>query len=285
MPSGICRGYAADSPESCANRIRGVSICSTRCANRFHAGRGRIQGIESYPDRARSHGAALGILPRRMNASVSNAELVAEVLQDLRELGVEVTAPAADSVPSTVGFPADLARVQSWSEFEERLSRHAREVIVARDWPVVLRAWDLAQQGLSRELVALDHSWDPGDGPGMAEASWRVGRRQLNRLRPLRDLRVVQKYLSAIDAGTARGWHPMVFGVVMAAFGIPLRQGLVHYATQTATGWCDAVLRIREWSREEGELSVDRVCAPLSRFMPPLPNSELFVGRNPAPGV
>jgi urease accessory protein UreF len=131
----------------------------------------------------------------------------------------------------------------------------------------------------------MDQSWNPGDGPGMEEASWRVGRRQLNRLRPLRDLRVVQKYLSALDAGTVRGWHPMVFGVVLAAFGIPLRQGLVHYATQTATGWCDAVLRIREWPREEGELAVERVCAPLSRCMPPLPNSELFAGRNLAPGA
>lgn len=132
--------------------------------------------------------------------------------------------------------PATAAELEAW------LTGYQARWLVAREWPVVLAAWGHARRGEARELVALDRAW--GDELGAhpwAEASLRVGRRQLNRLRPLRDLRVVQRLVAAVESGTAAGWHPVVYGVMLAAFSLPLRQGLLHYATQTLTGLADRV--------------------------------------------
>jgi len=41
---------------------------------------------------------------------------------------------------------------------------------------------------------------------------------------------VVQRYLAAVDDGRAQGWNPIVFGVALASFNLPYRQGLLHYA-------------------------------------------------------
>ncbi|MFM8359272.1 MAG: urease accessory UreF family protein [Verrucomicrobiota bacterium] len=133
-------------------------------------------------------------------------------------------------------MPATAAELEAW------LTGYQTRWLVAREWPVVLAAWGHAQRGEARELAALDRAWggELGGHP-WAEASLHVGRRQLNRLRPLRDLRVVQRLVAAVDSGAAAGWHPVVYGVMLSAFCLPLRQGLMHYATQTLTGLADRV--------------------------------------------
>ena len=103
---------------------------------------------------------------------------------------------------------------------------------------MILRAHALGAAGQARELLELDREW--GRRIGMlpfAEASLRVGQRQLSRLRPMSDLPVVRRYLEAIHRGRAHGWHPVVYGLVLATFSIPLRQGLMHYADQTLGGF------------------------------------------------
>lgn len=209
-----------------------------------------------------------------MNIPASNASDLAEVLREIRELGGAPVGPSALAAP--LGFPSDWKTIRDWTAFESVLERYASEVIVARDWPATVKAWDLARQGHSAELLEFDRQWHPGDSSALSEASWRVGRRQLHRMRPLRDLRVVQRYLAAVDSGAARGWHPLVYGVFLDAYGVPLRQGLAHYAHQTAGGWVDSVLRVRDWSRAEGEASAARVCASLVPRMPSLPDASLF---------
>jgi hypothetical protein len=49
----------------------------------------------------------------------------------------------------------------------------------------------------------------------------------------LRDERLVQRYLSAVEFGQANGWHTVVYGITLAMYSLPLRQGLLHYAQQT----------------------------------------------------
>jgi urease accessory protein UreF len=92
-----------------------------------------------------------------------------------------------------------------------------------------------------RELIALDR--DVGQLPAVQAfgnaSSW-VGRTQLRRLRPLRTERVVQRYLRAVEAGEARAWHTLVFGLVLAVYSLPLRQGLIHFAHQTVGGFIEA---------------------------------------------
>ena len=66
-----------------------------------------------------------------------------------------------------------------------------------------------------------------------------MGRTQLRRLRPLRD-RTLQRYLRAVEADEASGWHVVVFGILLATFSLPLRQGLAHYAEKTQHSLLDS---------------------------------------------
>ena len=125
---------------------------------------------------------------------------------------------------SAVAQPAELQRV-------------LLESVTGVDWPTIIRAHDAASRGDWRSVLALDREWGarPGCDGAVAEASFRAGQRQLARMRPMRDVRVVQRYREAVEAGTARGWHPVVYGVVLAVHSIPLRQGLAHHALGVAS--------------------------------------------------
>jgi len=70
-----------------------------------------------------------------------------------------------------------------------------------------------------------------------ATASQRVGKTQLKRLRPLRDQRLVQRYLHAVQTGEAHAWHTVVYGVILWLYSLPLRQCLLSYAHQTTLGF------------------------------------------------
>jgi urease accessory protein UreF len=95
-------------------------------------------------------------------------------------------------------------------------------------------------------------------------ASCRVGQRQLSKLRPMRDQRLVQRYLAAIEDGRARGWHTLVYGVSLAMFSLPLRQGLQHYAEQTARGFIDSSAR----SLRLAEADCDALLAEHAEHLP-----------------
>lgn len=149
---------------------------------------------------------------------------------DLREW-IEVLGggerPGAGSEPQ--GMTGPRATVVQLMQVLERS-------VMEEDWPVIVRAHQAAAVGHWRGLMALDREWGlkvSGRG-GLAEASLRAGQRQLARMRPMRDSRVVQRYLAAVESGEARGWHPVVFGMLLAVHCIPLRQGLAHHAMQVA---------------------------------------------------
>jgi urease accessory protein UreF len=75
-----------------------------------------------------------------------------------------------------------------------------------------------------------------------------MGGLQLARLRPLRDDRFVQRYLAAVESGQAHGWHTIVFGVTLAVFSLPLRQGLLYYSQETLTALASAAGRSKNLS-------------------------------------
>lgn len=110
------------------------------------------------------------------------------------------------------------------------LESHRDTVVIALDWPAIIEAAEATRLGRHRDLLELDRSYPLRRADRWTEASFRVGRRQLARLRAARDLRAVQRYLAAVDAGEAQAWNPIVFGVALAAFNLPYRQGLLHYA-------------------------------------------------------
>jgi urease accessory protein UreF len=198
----------------------------------------------------------------------------AELLGDVRALAGQIGEPAGGAVAPV---PASLARVDSVTALRSFLSDYHRDVFSAREWPVIIRVHELARTGQARELAALDREWAvTAKRQGFAEASFRVGRRQLAKLRPLRDQRVVTKYLAAIEAGEAHGWHPLAYGIVLAVFNLPLRQGLVSYAAQTLGGFVDAAIRGHRLPERECVSVLDEICAALPASLPPLPDALLF---------
>jgi urease accessory protein UreF len=93
----------------------------------------------------------------------------------------------------------------------------------------------------ARELIELDRSLKGSFATeALTNASQRVGRNQLRRMRALKTERVVTRYWDAVHAKQATGWHTIVFGMVLAIYSIPLRQGLNHYAQQTICGFLEA---------------------------------------------
>ena len=75
------------------------------------------------------------------------------------------------------------------------LESHRDGVVIALDWPVILEAAELTRLGRHRDLLELDRNYPARRAGQWTEASFRVGRRQLSRLKVCRDLRVVQRYL------------------------------------------------------------------------------------------
>ncbi len=182
-----------------------------------------------------------------------------------------------------VGAPASsrlltLTTVTAWRKF---LDEEFHAVVVSQEWPLVLQAQEFARSGHARELVALDQAWGrlratlPVELPSLTDASFRVGQHQLNRLLPLRDQRLVPRYLAAIAAGDAHGWHPLVYGVVLGIFALPVRQGLLRYGRQTAAGFFASTplaTSLTEVARDELISETDRtLAAAVSRLLPATP--------------
>lgn len=172
------------------------------------------------------------------------------------------------------GSIATLPSLKAW------LTHFRQEVLGRKEWPATLQAWDFARQGNARDLVALDQAWAINAVTlPFAEASRRVGQRQLNRLRALRDQRVITRYIEAIEAGRAHGWHPLVYGVYLAVFSLPLRQGLMNFGAQTLSGLARAAERSNSLSEDTIHEAVNAEVALLPASIPPLPNATLFEAR------
>ena len=134
--------------------------------------------------------------------------------------------------------------VASLPALREFLQRYHERVLLLHELPAIQTAFAHARRHEVRELVALDQqlSHEPAL-KDFADASHRVGQAQLQKLRPLRDERVVQRYLHAVENGEAHGWHTLVYGLTLALYSLPLRQGLLGYAGQTTRGFVHAAAR------------------------------------------
>jgi len=158
-------------------------------------------------------------------------------------------APLAEALGSPDGLgslgPAVCAARQlpitDFSSLRAALEHYRSTTLIAVELPVIRQAFLHACQYELREMLALDRRL--GSEPALADfsfASQAVGRAFLHRLKPLRDLRLVRRYLNAVQTQQAHGWHTIVYGLVLSVYSIPLRQGLVSYARQTLHGFVEA---------------------------------------------
>jgi urease accessory protein UreF len=161
----------------------------------------------------------------------------------LEQLGVRGGQAGCDVSVAQPSAPIDnLSALQSF------LDGYLTDILLPLELPAIAAACGLVRRGEARELMELDHRL-AGEAHFIpfANASRRIGAIQLQRLKPLRDERTVQRYLSAVKTGEANGWHTLVYGLTLAVFSFPLRQGLLHYSRETVTALTRAAAGLQKF--------------------------------------
>jgi len=145
-----------------------------------------------------------------------------------------------------------IRHISTPADLRQFLRNYHAQVLQPCELPAIQRAFAHASRNELRELIAFDK--EIGGEPvlkNFASASRRVGQCQLQRLRPLRDQRLVQRYLGAVEKGEATGWHTLVYGLTLAVYSVPLRQGLFGYARQTTRGFIHSAARTLKFSETD----------------------------------
>ena len=177
-----------------------------------------------------------------MTQSAFSTELFApELTGDARALLEQLGAPEALPTLALAATSLTLEAVRDEATLRRFLAGYREQILLRIELPAILAAHTHACQGELRELIALDRTLASDSRlHEFRAASAAVGRRQLSKLRPLRDQRFVQRYLRAVENAEAHGWHTLVFGVFLAQYSLPLRQGLMLYAQRTLGGFLDS---------------------------------------------
>lgn len=179
--------------------------------------------------------------------AVSAEDLAGDVAPFSQALGDPEAMASLAALAQWVNWPmpASAAGVRGF------LARYRDCLLTEVELPAIQKAYEHALRGEVRELTALDRSLADRFGESaFATESQRKGRLQLRRLRPMRD-RALQRYLKAVESGEAAGWHVIVFGILLAAFSLPLRQGLMHYAAKNQLGLLEAASGAAALSNDE----------------------------------
>ena len=144
------------------------------------------------------------------------------------------------------------------------LHTYQTQILLPVELPAIQSAHGHASRHEVRELVALDQQLAAEPVlKNFASASRRIGQAHVRKLRPLRDDRVVQRYLSAVNSGEANGWHTLVYGLTLAIYSLPLLQGLLGYAQQTTRGFIYAAARSLQLSERQCRNVFDELCKDL----------------------
>ena len=157
-----------------------------------------------------------------------------------------------------------LAPVHNLPSLRQFLRTYQSQILLPVELPTIQCAHGHAARHEVRELIALDRRL-AGEPilREFASASRRVGRSQLQKLRPLRDQRVVQRYLQAVESDQADVGHTLVYGLTLAVYSLPLRQGLLGYAHQTTRGFIYSASRMLRLSEHQCRDLFDTLCATL----------------------
>ena len=185
-------------------------------------------------------------------------------LREVRELDTELGSAKGLALLSAAALDERLQKVRDRDGLRLFLDEYSDRVLVPVELQVIQEAHAHATCGHAQELIELDQRLTR-EFPNISflMASQLIGRIQLRKLRPLRGQKMVRRYLEAVRHGDANGWHTVVYGMVLALHSIPLRQGLVHYGSQTFDGFINAASdRIPMTVPQSHEL-YDELCARL----------------------
>jgi urease accessory protein UreF len=193
------------------------------------------------------------------DAARSQAE---NLLGEWRALLRQVGSPEFSPDSATPFWVTDMDAPPALRHF---LEDYLNRLLLPCELPAIVAAFGRARRGEWRELLAQDLGMEEAMRPTpFAEPSRRMGRLQLTRLRPLRDERTVQRYLAAVESGQAHGWHTVVYGLTLAVYSLPLRQGLLFYSQETLSALAAAAGR----SKSFGELELAEMLSSLLARVP-----------------
>jgi urease accessory protein UreF len=174
--------------------------------------------------------------PAPASAQSKAENLLGDFTALLRQIGAVEISLAPESIAVPVG-----GRITTLAGLRRFLESYSSDLLLPLELPAIAEACGRVRRGELRELIALDQRIAAQPRlAAFASASRAIGKLQLERLRPLRDERTVQRYLTAVKLGQAHGWHTLVYGLTLAVYSIPLRQGLLHYAREAISGLAHA---------------------------------------------
>jgi urease accessory protein UreF len=192
----------------------------------------------------------------RLSTSVAaqQPEGVAALLEQLGSMEDLVSITAASALLE--GAP--VHDVRTLAVFIET---YLQEVLIPIELPLIHKAFLHASRNECRELIVLDQSAAAKmHVEQFAKASRRVGHLHIRAMRPIRGERLVQRYLAAVESGEANGWHTIIYGITLAVFSLPARQGLMHYAYRTMGGFVQAAARSLRLTERECREIVGDLC-------------------------
>ncbi len=185
----------------------------------------------------------------------------AELLGDLRPLLEQIGSPGGMAGASG---PLHVRQINRLPELRVFLKNYHANILQPLELPAIQRAFLHAGRNELRELIAFDQELSRKEIlQSFASASRHVGQNQLQRLRPLRDQRLVQRYLAAVEQGEAHGWHTLVYGLTLAVYSLPLRQGLFGYAHQTTRGFIQSAAVSLALSETDCRTLFEELCVDL----------------------
>src|ERR1019366_4856381 len=144
------------------------------------------------------------------------------------------------------------------------LASYQKQILLPHELPAIQRAFDHTCLHGVRELIEYDRQL--ANEPAFsifANASRRIGQNELAKLRPLRDERIVRRYLDAIGRGEANAWHTLIYGLTLSLYSLPLRQGLLGYGYQTARGFIYAAAKPLQLSEMNCRALLEELCINL----------------------
>jgi urease accessory protein UreF len=147
---------------------------------------------------------------------------------------------------------AQVPPVESLASLRQFLQKYKATLLLPIELPSIHQAFVHIDRYEVRELIVWERGLaDQIVSQELAAASRRVGRNQLRRLRHLRDQRLVQRYIQAVEKGEAYGWHTVVYALVLHLFSLPIRQGLASYAHQTLRGFVESASHLLELTQQQ----------------------------------
>jgi urease accessory protein UreF len=156
------------------------------------------------------------------------------------------------------------------------LDGYHKQILLPHELPAIQRAFDHTCRHEVRELAEFDRQLaEEAALKTFAVASRRVGHTELLKLRPLRDERIVRRYLETVERGEAHGWHTLVYGLTLALYSLPLRQGLLGYGFQTTRGFIYSAARSLQLSEKDCRALLEDLCAGLPRAVEGLIGSSV----------